>query len=57
MHCAEDVGDDQSTSTRVSIELDVLAFRCGSDTVKSNRTLNSGVDAFDGDSYNAPLVV
>lgn len=57
MHCTKDVGDYQTASTGVGIELDILALWSGADTVKSNRTLDSSVDALDGDSDNAPLII
>ena len=57
MHGAKNVGDYQSTSTGVGIELYVLAFRSGANTIESNRTLDCGVDALDCDSDNAPLVL
>jgi len=57
MHCAKDVGDYQPASTGIGIKLDILALWSGADTIKSNRTLNSSVDALDGDSDNAPLII
>lgn len=57
MHCAENVGDDQPTSTGAGVKLYVLAVWGCSNTVKRNRTLNRGVDALDCDADNAPLVV
>jgi hypothetical protein len=57
MHCAENVGDDQPTSTGAGVKLYVLAVWGRSNTVKRNRTLNRGVDALDCDADNAPLVV
>ena len=57
MHCAENVGYDQPTSTSAGVKLYVLAVRSCSNTVKRNRTLNRGVDAFDCNADNAPLVV
>ena len=57
MHCAENVGDDQPTSTGAGVKLYVLAVPGRSNTVKRNCTLNSGVDALDCDANNASLVI
>ena len=57
MHSAKDIGHYQATSTSVGVKLYVLAAGKSTNTVKSNRTLDCGVDALDSNSDNAPLVV
>lgn len=57
MHGSKNVGNYQSSGTGAGIELDVLAVRSSANTVESNRTLDCGVDALDGDSNNSPLVI
>lgn len=57
MHCTKDIGDYQSPSTGIGIELDVLAIRSSANTVESDRTLNCSVDAFHCYTDDAPLVV
>ncbi len=57
MHCTKDVGNHQSPSAGFGVELDVLAIRGGSNTVKSDRTLDCGVNALHCDADDAPLVV
>ena len=57
MHCTKDVSDYQSASPGAWIKLDVLALRSGADTVESNRTLDCRIDALDGDSDDALLVI
>ena len=57
MHCSENVGDYQSTCSGVGIELDVFALGSSTDTVKSDCALDCSIDALDGNSNDAPLVV
>jgi hypothetical protein len=57
MHGSKDIGNYQPTGAGVGIKLYVLAVGSGTNTVESDRTLDSGIDAFDSDSNDAPLVL
>ena len=57
MHGSKDIGNYQPTGTGIGIKLYVLAVGSGANTIESDRTLDSGIDAFDSDPNDAPLVV
>lgn len=57
MHGAKNVGDDQPAGTGIGIKLSVFAVWSGANPVESNGTLDRGIDAFDNNSNDAPLII
>lgn len=57
MHCTKNVGDNQPAGAGASIKFDVSAIRCSANPVESDCALNRGVDTFDCNSNDTPLVV